>query len=94
MPAGILFMCTTSNILILNISHNYNKLWITDFQIAPEQESPSSLQQGNAIQDKCIQDATTIVEKSNKSLGRRAISNKRIVELITGLTSVMLQVQV
>ncbi|GAB6021240.1 Protein lin-9 [Chamberlinius hualienensis] len=45
------------------------------------------------LKEKCQQEATVLVEKSNKTMGRKALNSKRLVDLVSHLTSVMLHIK-
>lgn len=63
-------------------------------QIALEQGSPVSTKPAS-LHERCYSDAVALVEKAAKHMNKRnLLPNKRTMELITGLTSIMLQVQV
>lgn len=61
-------------------------------QIAPEQLGPTLLP--HQIRERCYEEAATIVDVTNHSSGSPQVSSPAILDLITKLTSLMLQMKV
>lgn len=62
------------------------------FQIAPEQVGPTLLP--GQIRERCYEEAAAIVDLTNHSSGSPQVSSPATLDLITKLTSLMLQMKV
>ncbi|XP_050722601.1 protein lin-9 homolog isoform X2 [Eriocheir sinensis] len=77
----------------LNRDLNQHLLAVQQFcqEIAPEQSGPTLLP--CQIKERCYEEAATIVDVTNNSTGSPQVSSPAIINLITKLTSLMLQVK-
>nr|XP_053628124.1 protein lin-9 homolog [Cherax quadricarinatus] len=78
----------------LNRDLNQHLLAVQQFcqEIAPEQSGPTLLP--GQIRERCYEEAATIVDVTNHSSGSPQVSSPAILDLITKLTSLMLQMKV
>ncbi|KAK8744011.1 hypothetical protein OTU49_000959, partial [Cherax quadricarinatus] len=77
----------------LNRDLNQHLLAVQQFcqEIAPEQSGPTLLP--GQIRERCYEEAATIVDVTNHSSGSPQVSSPAILDLITKLTSLMLQMK-
>lgn len=84
-------LCTLFKITNFLNTLLYNMTW---FQIAPEQGLPGPTLLPGQIRERCYEEAATIVDVTNHSSGSPQVNSPAILDLITKLTSLMLQMKV